>query len=247
MASAVAPSFPATERITNYARLCRLLVDVSVHVLRETFEKKRPPGNLVSVLSTPQVHGLLQSLRRKRVLNPVQWGRLYPPIISSVSSQHFDINLLIVLLRNICGLVPPSTGWDSLPPAADTTLEADIARIKFYRNTVYGHACEASIDDATFNHYWQHIRDVLVRLGGAGYQSVIDDLKNECMDPAFEEHYRQLLKEWVIDDVSIKERLDEMKVKLEKRFDDLEVKMVDPGRRKEAGGKSEYSVLLTNV
>ena len=247
MTSAVAPSFHATNETTNFARLRRLLVDVSRRVLRETFEKKRPIGNLDKVLSTPQVHGLLRSLRRKRVLNPSQWGKLYPTIKSSVSSQHFDFFLLIVLLRNICGLVPPPTGWDSLPPAADTTLEADIARIKFYRNTVYGHACEASIDDATFNHYWQDIRDVLVRLGGAGYQSVIDDLKNECMDPAFEEHYRQLLKEWVIDDVSIKERLDEMKVKLEKRFDDLEVKMVDPGRRKEAGGKSEYSVLLTNV
>ena len=247
MASVVAPSFHATKRITNYARLCRLLVDVSAHVLRETFEKTRPPGNLDTVLSTPQVHGLLQSLRRKRVLNPSQWGKLYPAIKSSVSSQYFDINLLMVLLRNICGLVPPPTGWDSLPPAADTTLEADIARIKFYRNTVYGHAREASIDDATFNHYWQDIQDVLVRLGGADYQSVIDDLKNECMDPAFEECCRELLKQWVIDDVSIKERLDEMKVKLEKRFDDLEVKTVDPGRRKEAGGKSEYSVILTNV
>ena len=240
----MAPSFPATERITNYARLCRLLVDVSVHVLRETFEKKRPPGNLDSVLSTPQVHGLLQSLRRKRVLNPLQWGKLYPPIKSSVSSQHFDINLLIVLLRNICGLVPPPTGWDSLPPAADTTLEADIARIKFYRNTVYGHACEASIDDATFNHYWQDIQDVLVRLGGAGYQSVIDDLKNECTDPAFKEYYRELLKQWVKEEVSIKERLEEMKVKFEKRFYDLEVKMVDLERRNETGSKSEYSIIF---
>ena len=244
MTSAVAPSFHATNETTNYARLCRLLVYVSAHVLRETFEKKRPPGNLDTVLSTPQVHGLLQSLRRKRVLNPSQWGKLYPAIKSSVSSQYFDINLLMVLLRNICGLVPPPTGWDSLPPAADTTLEADIARIKFYRNTVYGHAREASIDDATFNHYWQDIQDVLVRLGGAGYQSVIDDLKNECMDPAFKECCRELLKQWVIDDVSIKERLDEMKVKLEKRFDDLEVKTVDLERRNETGSKSEYSIIF---
>ena len=53
------------------------------------------------------------------------------------------------------------------------------------------------------------------------------------------EHYKKLLKQWVMDEVSIKERLDKMKEELEKRFDDLEVKIVDPERRKETGGKSE--------
>ena len=43
--------------------------------------------------------------------------------------------------------------------------EADIARVKYFRNTVYGHAEKASVDDATFNVYWQDIKDALVRLG----------------------------------------------------------------------------------
>ena len=237
MATAAALSFH--EKTTNYARLCRLLVEVSSHVLRETFNKKRPPGNLHTVLSTPKVHDALQELRRRKVLNPSQWGKLYPAMKSSVSSRDFDITLLMVLLRNMCGLVRPYSGWDTLPLAADTTLEADIVRIKCYRNTVYGHASEASVDDPTFNQYWQDIQDALVRLGGAGYRSAIDDLKKECIDPDFAEHYKKLLKQWVIDEVSIKERLDKMKEELEKRFDDLEVKIVDPERRKETGGKSE--------
>ena len=210
MATAAAPSFHSTKETTNYARLCRLLVGVSAHILRETFDKRRPPGNLDTVLSSPPIHRVLKSLRNKKILNPSQWDKLYPAIKSSVSSKNFDITLLMVLLRNICGLAPPATGWDTLPPAADTTLEADIVRIKCYRNTVYGHASEASVDDVTFNQYWQDIQDALVRLGGAGYQSAIDDLKKECMDPDFEEHYKELLKQWVVDEVSIKERLDEM-------------------------------------
>ena len=215
MASGTAPSFHSTKETANYARLCRLLVDVGSHVLRETFDKKRPPGNLDTVLSSPAVHSVLQTLRKKRILNPLQWGKLYPAIKSSGSSQHFDITLLMVLLRNICGLVPPATGWDKLPPAADTTLEADIVRIKCYRNTVYGHASEASVDDATFNQYWKDIQDALVRLRGAGYQGAIDELKKECMDPDFEEHYQELLKQWVKDEVSIKERLDKIEEKLD--------------------------------
>ena len=235
MATAAAPSFHSTKETTNYARLCRLLVGVSANILRETFDKRRPPGNLDTVLSRPSIHRLLKSLRIKKVLNPSQWDKLYPAIKSSVSSRNFDITLLMVLLRNICGLAPPVTGWDTLPLATDTTLEADFARIKCYRNTVYGHASEASVDDATFNQYWQDIQDALVRLGGAGYQSAINDLKKECMDPDIEEHYKELLKQWVVDEVSIKERLDE----IGKSLDELKEAIVNPKKR--AGDKGIVS------
>ena len=235
MATAAAPSFHSTKETTNYARLCRLLVGVSANILRETFDKRRPPGNLDTVLSRPSIHRLLKSLRIKKVLNPSQWDKLYPAIKSSVSSRNFDITLLMVLLRNICGLAPPVTGWDTLPLATDTTLEADFARIKCYRNTVYGHASEASVDDPTFNQYWQDIQDALVRLGGAGYQSAINDLKKECMDPDIEEHYKELLKQWVVDEVSIKERLDE----IGKSLDELKEAIVNPKKR--AGDKGIVS------
>ena len=160
-------------------------------------------------------HATLHLLQRRRVINPTQWGNLYPPIRTSVSSKNFDITLLTVLLRNICSLSPPATGWDALPPATDMSSEADIARVKYFRNTVYGHAEKASVDDATFNVYWQDIKDALVRLGGPLYEKAVNKLKNECMDPVFEEHYRELLKEWKRDDDNTKDKLDEIDRKLE--------------------------------
>ena len=218
--SSTAPTFHSTKETANYARLCRLLVDVGAHALRETFDNKRPTGNLDTVLSTPPSHAILQTLRKKRVLNPTQWGKLYPAIRSSVSSTNFDITLLMVLLRNICGLVRPATGWDCLPAATDLSLEADIVRIKYYRNTVYGHASEASVDDATFSQYWKDIQDALVRLGGTCYQGAINDLKTECMDPDFDEHYQDLLKQWVKDETSMREKLDQIEEKVAKILDD---------------------------
>ncbi|PFX13548.1 hypothetical protein AWC38_SpisGene22359 [Stylophora pistillata] len=134
-------------------------------------------------------------------------------------------------MGNICGLVPPPTGWNTLPTAADMSLQADIVRIKCYRSTVYGHGSEASVDDATFNQYWQDIQSPLVRLGGAEYQSAIDDLKKECLDPDFEEHYKKLLRQWVKDEVSIKERLDQMS----KGLDELKEAIVNS--TKKAGDK----------
>ena len=232
MASA-APTFPSTKETTNYARLCRLLVDGGSQVLRDTFDRIHPPANLHTVLARPAVHNVLQSLRRKKVLNPTQWGKLYPAFKSSVSSSDFDITLLMVLLRNICSLVPPTTGWDNLPSPTDLTPEADIARVKFYRNTVYGHASRASVDDANFGAYWTDIRDALVRLGGITYVAAIDGLKKESMDPDIEEHYQELLKQWKADEENIQDKLD----KMDKTLDDLKLSMATADRRTLRKGK----------
>ena len=101
----------------------------------------------------------------------------------------------MILLRNICRLSPPATGWDTLPPAADTSTEADIARVKYFRNVVYGHAEQASVDDTSFKNHWHDIKAALVRLGGTSYGDAIDDLQNACMDPEVEEHYKELLQQ----------------------------------------------------
>ncbi|XP_068700152.1 protein NLRC3-like isoform X4 [Montipora foliosa] len=214
MASVPAPApapFASSKETTNYARLCWLLVDVGTRALKDTFDTIHPPATLPKILSL--AHPALQSLRKKRILNPTQWGKLYPTHPSSASSASFDITLLMVLLRNICSLTPPaSTGsWDKLPLPGDNSREANIARIKYYRNQVYAHASQASVDDATFNMLWQDISNALLALGsGATYSSAISCLKTECMDPGVEEHYQKLLKEWKIDDENTKEKLENL-------------------------------------
>ena len=228
-----APAFPSTKETTNYARLCRLLVDVGSQVLRETFDRIHPPANLYAVLARPAVHAALQSLHRKKILNPTQWDKLYPAIASSVSSRDFDITLLMVLLRNICGMIPPISGWDDLPAATDVSPEADIARVKFYRNTIYGHASRASVNDATFNKYWTDIQHALLRLGGASYETAIDSLRDDCMDPDIQEHYQELLKQWKKFEENIQDKLDEM----DKKLDDLKVSVLTPQGRPAAGKK----------
>ena len=83
MASALAPPFASTTGTTNFARLCRLLVDVGSQALRDTFDRIHPPppAGLHSVLAPGKpAHGTLQLLRKKRILNPTQWGKLYPTI-----------------------------------------------------------------------------------------------------------------------------------------------------------------------
>ena len=201
----------SSKETTNYARLCRLLVDVGSQVLRDVFEKLRPPGSLDTVLKTPSVSSTLTSLKKKRVLNHAQWTKLTS---SSVASVDFDITLIAVLLRNICGLSAPVTGWNTLPSASDKTEAADITRIKIYRNEVYAHVKRASVDEAQFNAHWMNIKDPLVRLGGVKYEAIIDNLKTEGIDPEKEKVYQQLLKEWTEYEESVIEELGEIKEQL---------------------------------
>ena len=210
MASAP-PPFASIRGTTNYARLCRLLVGVGTQALRDTFDRIYQPADLHKILIDPPVHPTLQSLRKKRILNLTRWGKLYPTISSSLSSANFDIMLLELLLKNICGLSPPTSGWDSLPPAEDTSIEANVARVLFYRNDVYSHGNQAFVDDHTFSSYWVEISNALVGLGGekSNYGATIDQLKTEEMDPDIEEHYQELLKEWKKEDDSIKDKVSE--------------------------------------
>lgn len=208
MATGTAP-FSSSKETTNYARLCRLLVGVGTQALRDTFDKIHPPAGLHAALASQQP--ILQSLRKRRIINPMQWGKLYPTTASSVSSANFDITLLVLLLRNICSLSPPTTGWDSLPLVADTSIEANIARVKYYRNNVYGHASQASMDDTTFDSYWKDISSALVGLGaGVNYVNDISKLRTEGMDPDNEKHYVNLLKEWKRDEDTTKDKLGEI-------------------------------------
>jgi len=89
-----APSAASTKETTNYARLCRLLVDVGSQALRDTFNTIHSPANLQAVLTMNK--SALQSLRTKKILSPSQWGKLFPVIPASVSSRDFDITLLMV-------------------------------------------------------------------------------------------------------------------------------------------------------
>jgi len=237
MASAT-PESSSTKETTNYARLCRLLVDLGAQALRDRLDAIHAPANLHEVLANNET--VLQSLRRRKVINATQWGKLFPVFHSKVSSRDFDITLLIVLLRNLFNLHSPINGWDALPAATDLTLEADIARIRYFRNSVYAHVEQTSVDDVTFNAYWKDIRDTLVRVVGFEYRAAIDNLETECMDLESEDHYKQLLSEWKKDEYNINDELQEIGTKMTdimKKLDDLTAACVSKGNESSDEGR----------
>ena len=173
----------------NGARLSRLLIDKGTQALRATFDFYCQPAKLTTELHANKHK--LQGLRYK-VITPPQWTLLYPSA-GSPDSKNFDITLLTILLRNICGLPSPATGWRTMPPDADNSVAANILRIQLYRNEVYAHKASTEIDDITFEKLWPKIFAALIGLGIPSRE--IDELKDAPLSPE-EDSYSQQLINW---------------------------------------------------
>ena len=196
----------SNKEVTNFCRLTHLLIDGGTKALRYTFDNIYPPTKLHQALLSNRL--ILQRLRKKGILSSTQWNMLYPTTHSAGKSEEFGITLLLVLLRHVCGLPPPATGWNNLPSALDKSVEANIARVKFYRNSLLGHASCASVDDTTFDALWLEISNALIGLGVD--EDTINELKAESIDPDVEEHHQKLLNEWKKDEDNMKDKHDEI-------------------------------------
>ena len=177
---------------SNGSRLSRLLVDKGTQALRHVFDeyvKYSPSGTLTGVLRANKTK--LQALRYK-VINSSQWWLLYPT--SGIpDSKTFDVTLLTVVLREICGLASPTAGWITMPPDSNTSISANVLRIKMFRNEVYAHVTTTKVSNNTFNKLWEKISKALVALGIPS--SEIDELKEEPLSPE-EDGYICQLEEW---------------------------------------------------
>ena len=208
MATATPSPLASSVEKTNGNKLSRLLIDGGTTVLRNIFDSHHPPANLAANLSSRHIHPILTRLRHRNILNGSQWDKLFPPPgRGTPNSINFDITLLFLLLRNICGLHPPLSGWDRMPPASDTSFEANLARIKYYRNVLYGHVTTTGIQTPVFDVKWQEVSSVLVSLGLS--QSEVDRLKREPCG----EDYISAVTEWMKNDEEIQFQLKDLRTK----------------------------------
>ena len=188
MASGSTSSLLGSSDETVYGmKLMRLILDGGTEALRKVLQGIHP-GTLQVVLSCKSsfstctsstcIYHCLSDLKKRKIINQNQWDKLYPAYPNNPNIDDFDITLLSVLLRNICGLSPPSTtGWDKFPTPLDHSVEADIVRIKLFRNKHFGHIPHSAVSEADFKALWAEISLPLVRLGID--QKEIDRLENE--------------------------------------------------------------------
>lgn len=182
MQSAPTPSVSRREDI-NYDRVNRLLVKYGTEVLRKLFDDRCPADKLKDILSSDEISQTLDYLYNEGILTTAQKRKLYPNDSSTVSSANFDITLLAMLLRNICGYSDPEDDKWQRPRHWDNSTEANIARLRIFKNKITSHSTLPSLTDAEFEDYWRVISNAIIALGGEKiYASLISQLKTEPMD-----------------------------------------------------------------
>ena len=178
---------------TNGTRLARLLVDVGTHVLRKVLDSVHPPATLQHVLNNN--FRKLQGLKSRRVIFDDQWEKIFPLSGDPPDSKTFDITLLHLLLREISHLTAPPTGWHKMPADGDVSLEANIVRIKCFRNELC-HSASTVIPNGEFEDKWNKISSSLKELQASIYEKKIQNLKNDPIDHDLTQRVEEQIEQW---------------------------------------------------
>ena len=186
--------FDTSEEKTNGTRLARLLIDGGTHILRKLLDSDYPePKSLAKELKKNSVK--FQNLKSKRVIFDHQWEKLFPPS-GLPDSKEFDISLLHLLIREVCYLPVPLTGWHKMPADDDQSLEANIARIKCFRNELC-HSVSTSIPNEEFEEKWNTITSSLEAIEIGVYRKKIQALKKDSIDHKTHTRVEEEVEKWL--------------------------------------------------
>ena len=186
--------YAVSEQKTNGTRLARLLVDGGTNVFRQVLHSIHPPKTLQHVLKNNLRK--LQSLKSRRVIFEDEWEKLFPTAGDPPDSQTFDITLLHLLLREICCLTAPPTGWHKMPADGDASVEAYIVRIKRFRNKLFDSVTTGIAKDE-FEDRWNIVSSALVALGLD--RTEVDRLKTEPINHDAERRIEEEINKWKLE------------------------------------------------
>ena len=185
--------FNTSEEKTNGTRLARLIIDGGTHVLRKVLDSIYPePTLLANDLKKNLIK--FQALKSKRVINKDQWDMIFPTP-GPPDSKEFDITLLHLLIREVCYLPVPLTGWHKMPADDDQSLGANIARIKCFRNELC-HSVSTSIPNEEFEEKWNTIASSLEAIKIGVYRKKIQALKNDSIDHKTHKRVEEEVEKW---------------------------------------------------
>ena len=185
--------FDTSEEKTNGTRLARLLVDGGTHVLRKFLDSVYPePTLLANELKKNRTK--FQTLKSKGVIFKEQWEMLFPTS-GLPDLKEFDITLLHLLIRELCCLKAPRTGWHKMPADDDQSLEANIARIKCFRNEL-SHSVSTGIPNEEFEDKWNTIASSLEAIKIGVYRKKIQALKNDSIDHETHKRVDEEVEKW---------------------------------------------------
>lgn len=181
--------FPPCPERTNYARLCRMIVDLCTEILRK----------LLLSHYTPQQVAVLAHRCPRKSLNAKQWTLIFSADTNQCAD--FDITLIYTLLRNSPVISPPNGGWglQTLPGPANVDIGDDIERIRIIRNKVYGHLPNTKVTTAVYQQTVTELQGVTTRfdqrLTTNRWNQELNQIDTDIMEPERERRYINIVSD----------------------------------------------------
>ena len=168
-------SFSSIEERCHFARINRLLIDVTGDIMRNELKLHIPCTSL---------KGTIASCMNRSVLAKAKTFQAQIDRVHVEGYKELDLSFLYTLLRNLCPMItPPSGGWDitrkqtssgqkrptsplsghSFPLPSEQNHGDDIERIHLTRNDI-DHAASASLTEQEIKFYWYNLADVCQRM-----------------------------------------------------------------------------------
>ncbi|XP_053383428.1 uncharacterized protein LOC128549806 [Mercenaria mercenaria] len=151
----MATAAPTDNRVYLY-RLLTLNIDYGTAIVRNVIDDKCSNTALTTVLTRER--RAINNLRANKAITKVQFDLLYPQSGIPPTTSDFDLTLALCLLRNLkhFGLNPKYT-WNITPQPGDTSLEADLCRLRMYRNELAHISSTKGIQETDFIAKWADI------------------------------------------------------------------------------------------
>ncbi|XP_053379315.1 uncharacterized protein LOC123526877 [Mercenaria mercenaria] len=191
----MATAQPSQDRVHLF-RLQTLIIDGCTTVIRNIIHQKSYNVPFNVFLSHEKT--AVNTLRARKTITKAQYNLLYPQGGNPPSITDIDLTLATCLLRNLKSFgLNTKYNWSGTPQQTDTSLEADLCRLRIARNEVAHIASTSGIDQTTFQVKWNEIEQVLLRLNTSvsnpmpNLQQELDEYKNSPLDPEAEEKIKE--------------------------------------------------------
>ncbi|XP_060578485.1 uncharacterized protein LOC132735549 [Ruditapes philippinarum] len=178
-------------------RLQILVIDGGLLVMRNIMDQTLTFKCITLRACFSQEKTTITRLKNRGVITQVQYDVLFPTGGQVPTLSDLDITLIICLLRNLkCFGLNQKFDWRATPAPTDVSIEADICRLKDFRNKISHISTTTVIQQNDFTTMWNDIEQVLVRLSSpaVNIQQTIAEFKTIPLDLEEERRIEEEMK-----------------------------------------------------
>ncbi|XP_060566920.1 uncharacterized protein LOC132725750 [Ruditapes philippinarum] len=204
----------APDNRVNLFRLQIIIIDGGLLILRDFIDQTLTTQGKTLSACLNQEKTTITRLKSRGTITQVQYDILFPTGGKVPTTSEMDFTLIMCLLRCLkCFGLNKKFDWNAMPVSTDNTVEADLCRLKAYRNEICHLPTTTGITSNDFVTKWNDIERILLRQSSPALniQQTIADFKDCPLDPEEDKRLQEEVKKWKDYEANVDRLNEEMK------------------------------------